>query len=99
MIFQWKEKCMNFQKSAVVKVGSGHDFRKLRSKVMYNVFFKNECVLTKTVIKIDSTKVQINKRCVIMQTASLQMYYIKYLNKTSYLRKNDVVFMMKLGLW
>ena len=66
---------------------------------MYNVFFKNECVLTKTVIKIDSSKVQMSKRCVIMQTASLQMYYIKYINKTSYLRKNDVVFMMKLGLW
>jgi len=39
-MYQWKVKCLNFHKSAVVKVGDGHEFRKLRSKVMYNVFPK-----------------------------------------------------------
>jgi len=29
-----------FYKSAIVKVGGGHDLRKLRSNVMYNVFSK-----------------------------------------------------------
>ena len=55
MIYQWKEKCLNFHKSVVVKVGGGHDFRKVRSCIM---FFQNVCVMTKTVIKIDSTKLQ-----------------------------------------
>ena len=72
MIYQWKEKCLIFHKSAVVKVGGGDDFRKLRSTLMY-VLFQNVCVLTKTVIKIDSTKIQTNKRCVLTQTASLQL--------------------------
>jgi len=35
---QWKEKYLNFHKCAVVKVGGGHDFGKIRSNIMYNVF-------------------------------------------------------------
>jgi len=50
MIYQWKEKCLIFHESAVVKVGGGHDFRKLRSTLMY-VLFQNVCVSTKLSLK------------------------------------------------
>jgi len=40
MIYQCKEKYLNFHKTVVIKVGGGHDFRKLKSKVMYNIFSK-----------------------------------------------------------
>ena len=33
-----------------------------------------------------------NRICVLTRTASLKLYYVKYLNKTSYLRKNDVFY-------
>jgi len=40
---------------------------------MYNVFFPEWKCFHKTVIKIDSTKSQNNKRCVLTQTASLHL--------------------------
>ena len=73
MIYQWKEKYLKFHKSAVVNVGSGHDFRKLRSKAMYYNFPKCLCIDKTNVIKIDSTKLQKNERCVLTQTPSLQL--------------------------
>jgi len=37
------------------------------------MFFQNVCVLTKTVMKIDSTKLRTNERCVLTQTSTLQL--------------------------
>jgi len=45
------------------------------------MLFQNVCVLTKTVIKIDSTKLQKDKRCILTQTASLKLQYVYYLKR------------------
>ena len=57
------------------------------------MFLQNVYALTSLRLK----SIQLNNQKI--NYVLLQLQYVKYLNKASYLRKNDVVFMMKLGLW
>ena len=81
-----ERKCLNVHKSAIVKVGGGHD---IKTCIM---FLQNVYVLTSLPLK----SIQLNNQKI--NYVLFQLQYVKYLNKASYLRKNDVVFMMKLGL-
>ena len=79
-MYQWKGSCLNFNKSAVVKVGGVHDFWKMRSKI--KKFFQCICVLTKNVDSTVSREFEPHQRFLLFPWASMFYQPFFLLHKT-----------------